>query len=176
MTFLFDRMKVLLEALANAAIVIAVAIALGVWARQRHSPTPAAGTELRASENTAVGSRVQLPGVDWSKHPETLVLAISTACHFCIESTPFYRDLTRSPHLASIVVAMPQKQPVAEEFLRQHTIVPSTTVSIPLTEIDVEGTPTLLMVSSNGTITKSWVGELSRTQQQQVLASVDARS
>jgi len=34
---------------------------------------------------TSVGSSLkgQLPGVDWSKNGRTLVLAISTQCHFC---------------------------------------------------------------------------------------------
>ena len=171
----FRRVRVILEVVSNVAIVIAVVVGVSVWLRHPHIANflLRADSAPAASENSAVGTRIDMPGVDWSTHPETLVLAISSACHFCIQSTPFYSKITRSSHVAPIIVAMPQDMGTAQRFLRQHAITPSSTVSIPLTSLQVQGTPTLLLVSSTGRITRSWVGELSNSQQKQVLESLD---
>ncbi len=172
----FPRPTVLLESLANAAIVVSVVVGLLVWLggiRSGKGAAPPSGDRFRAEMSTSVvGDRIELPGVAWGDHPATLVVAISSSCHFCVASTPFYSELTRSAHVIPIVVAMPETQPAAIAFLRVHAIRPNDTVSVPLPSIDVAGTPTLLLVSSTGTITKSWVGELSRAQQQQVLQTV----
>ena len=36
-----------------------------------------------------IGSRISLPGLDWARRRATVVLVLSTACHFCTESAPF---------------------------------------------------------------------------------------
>jgi hypothetical protein len=36
-----------------------------------------------------------LPGVDWAKNKRTLVLALSTQCHFCTESAPFFQRIRK---------------------------------------------------------------------------------
>src|SRR5204863_9489624 len=39
------------------------------------------------------GTKISLAGLDWSKSPRTLLMALSTTCHFCSESAPFYQKL-----------------------------------------------------------------------------------
>ncbi len=161
------RIRVITEFAANLTLLIAVPLAVTLWLRQPKAAFPLVPISLAgaATQNPEVGTKINLPGVTWRSHPATLVMAISSACHFCVESTPFYSQITGSPHAAPIVVVMPQQQPEARAFLLDHAITPSSTVSLDLGQIRVGGTPTLLLVSSSGTVTKSWVGELSETQQ-----------
>jgi len=167
----WHRVRVITEVAANLTLVVAVAIGVAVWLRgpKQAPPTSQIDRNRSSMENTAVGTKIDLPGVVWSAHQATLVVAISSTCHYCLESAPFYSKITRSNHDAPIVVVMPQEQSEAKAFLLEHAIAPSSTVSLALNKIQVEGTPTLFLVSSSGTVTRSWVGELSTTQQQQVL-------
>lgn len=71
------------------------------------------------------------------------------------------------------MVVMPQGQKEAKTFLQQHSITPNNIVSEDLTNIQVQGTPTLLLISSSGTVTRSWVGELTETQRQQVVDALN---
>lgn len=100
-------------------------------------------------------------------------MAISSVCHYCISSSPFYSKITHSAHVAPIVVVMPQGEQDAQAFLRQHAITPRSVVSASLASINVNATPTLLLVSPSGMVTKEWVGELTNTQQQDVIESLD---
>ena len=134
------RAKIVLELFANAAIVVSAVVGIGVWLRSS-KPLPASPAidQFRAQVPSVIGTRIELPGVNWGAHPATLVVAISSSCHFCVASMPFYRELTQSLHPAPVVIAMPQSPAAAEAFLRLYAITPSHTVSIPLPTIDVEG-------------------------------------
>jgi hypothetical protein len=171
----WHKFRVITEVTANLTLVVAVAVGVAAWLRPPKGGLPLNQINLAGAwmENAAVGTKIDLPGVVWSSHRATLVVAISSTCHYCLESAPFYSRITRSNHAAPIVIVMPQEQSEAKAFLLEHAIAPSSTVSLALNKIQVEGTPTLFLVSSSGTVTKSWVGELSKTQQQQVLESLD---
>lgn len=81
-----------IEVIANVAIIF-VAISLGLVLISR-TVRSYRGT-VSESVNTAPvkDQKIQLPGVDWSKNEKTLVMAISSTCHFCTESAAFYRDI-----------------------------------------------------------------------------------
>ena len=51
-------------------------------------------------------------GVDWTKNHRTLVLAISTTCHYCNESVPFFRTLGPACKDVKMLAVLPQ--PVTE--------------------------------------------------------------
>src|SRR5260370_42266293 len=51
-------------------------------------------------------------GVDWKRNHRTLVLAISTTCHYCKDSVPFYQKLGATGTDVKMVAVLPQ--PVAE--------------------------------------------------------------
>jgi hypothetical protein len=171
----WHKIQGITEFAANLTIVVAVVVGVTLWLRSPKETLSLNQINLTGSsmENTAVGMKIDLPGIVWSSHRSTLVVAISSTCHYCLESAPFYSSITRTNHAAPIVVVMPQEQREAKTFLLEHAIAPSSTVSLPLNKIQVEGTPTLLLVSSSGTVIRSWVGELSKRQQQQVLESLD---
>jgi hypothetical protein len=163
------------EIAANLTLIAAVAVGITVWLRSPNRVGLVHDTHITpaANQNPAPGTKIDLPGVDWSAHKATLVVAISSACHFCVNSTPFYSQITHANHAAPVVVVMPQDKHEAQTFLRGHAITPSTVVSADLANIQVAATPTIMLISSSGTVTKSWVGELTEAQQKQVIESLD---
>lgn len=64
-----------------------------------------------------VGKTVTLPGVHFPAQRDKLVLAVSTSCHFCNDSLPFYRYLTsKLQGKLDIVAVCPQAQADAESY------------------------------------------------------------
>jgi hypothetical protein len=164
------------ELAANLAIIVAVIVGVTVWLHRPNTAGPLSNTSVtRPSETkySTLGTQIAIPGVDWSTHKATLVVAISAACHYCVASTPFYSEMTHSAHVAPIVVVMPQEEQDARTFLREHDIKPGGVVSANLASIQVSATPTLLLISSSGIVTKEWVGELTNRQRNEVIESLD---
>lgn len=158
-----------LEVAVNLAI-LAAFLLVAALAAQRFWHTRTAD---RLSE-PEIGAQVSLAGVDWSKSNRTLVLAISTTCHFCSESAEFYKKLVPEAisHGVSVVAVLPQ--PIAEGklYLDGLGVRVENVRQSPLVDVDVGGTPTLLFVDSRGKISKAWVGKLAPERESQVLAGL----
>jgi hypothetical protein len=171
----FNTIQRITEFAANLALVVAVAVGVTVWLRHPNTADPLHNISVSGplSQYPSLGTQISLPGVDWSAHRATLVVAISSACHYCVASTPFYSEITHTNHLAPIVVVMPQGEQDAQAFLREHDITPHSVVSASLSNIQVSATPTLLLISASGMVTKAWVGELTTTQRNEVIESLD---
>ena len=81
-----------IETASNIAIIIVALLFGGVLINRYFvsaSPTPTAveNKEIKA------GTILPLSEIDWNKSNKNLVLVLSTNCHFCSESTPFYQKL-----------------------------------------------------------------------------------
>ncbi len=161
-----------IETVANIAT-IGVAVLLSaalikvyfVPAGPSHPPP----TVAAATVGTNVKSR--LPGVDWNKNGRTLVLAISTRCHFCTESVPFFRRLQKEAgRSVRILAVLPQPVAEAEEYLKGQDVHVDQVRQADLGAIGIHGTPTMLLVNSGGAVTKVWTGKLQPKEQDQVLS------
>jgi hypothetical protein len=121
-----------------------------------------------------IGAKVSLAGVDWSKSGRTLVLALSTTCHFCSESAEFYKRLIPEAisHGVPVVAALPQSPAEGRSYLDELGLHVQNVLQAPLSAVDAAGTPTLLFVDRSGKISKAWVGKLAPQQESQVLASL----
>src|SRR5262245_8259067 len=92
------------ELLANVVIII-VGLLIGVVAVKHYLLAPSQPTPIQ------VGTKINLPGVDWTKSEQTLLLAISETCHFCTESADFYQRLAKQKSGLSnvrLVAVLPQ--------------------------------------------------------------------
>jgi hypothetical protein len=154
------------------AIVLSTALVKLYFLPARSSPSRTAPTtpaEITAGANL----KSRLPGIDWSKNGRTLVLAISTSCHFCKDSEPFYRRIQQEAGSGTKMVAvLPQSAPDAERYLNAAGIKPDQVKQVPLGAIGVRGTPTLLLVDDRGQIRGSWYGKLSPEAEEDVLSAL----
>lgn len=157
-----------LDRIANAAVIVGVAVFLviairgGLFRRQPSLNSPA----------SFLGKTISLPGVRFPKH-DSFVLAISTTCHFCKESLPFYKELaTRSEGKADVYAVLPQPQTDANSFIQQAEIPSAHVVSVSLDTIGVHGTPTLFVVDSGGKIKDAWIGLLNDQAKQKVFSEI----
>jgi hypothetical protein len=120
----------------------------------------------------AVGTSLKdrLPGVDWGKNQRTLVLALSTHCHYCTESAPFFRRLRDEAGSGIQVVAvLPETVQEAQEYLTAEGLQVEVVKQVSLATIGVSGTPTMLLVNRGGTVTKLWKGKVQAKEEDSVL-------
>jgi len=126
------------------------------------------------AHDVPIGAKMQLKEVNWSSHRGTLVLALSTTCHFCEESTPFYRDLVAKcskTHVQTVAV-FPQPLKQAASYLDKNKVQVDNVVSASLANLQVSGTPTLIFVDSNGKVQDAWVGKLSSDREREVYSRI----
>ena len=160
-----------LETAANAATVVAALLLSVVLVKVYLLPRK---TLPRAGGGPAISVGAELnttlPGVNWRKNGQTLVLAISTQCHFCTESAPFFRTLaSKAGKKIRIVALLPQPVDTAQKYLNNEGVRVDQVEQADLNGIGVRGTPTMLLVNSAGAVTNVWVGELQPVRQRRVL-------
>lgn len=169
-----NRLTKGIEISANIAIII-VAVLLGaVLVRQML----AGGMQTRApapqpNVATDLSTRLMLPGVDWSENKRTLVLALSSTCHFCTESAPFYQRLAKEEGVRLIAV-VPQDVTEGRAYLDRVRVPIVDVRQMPLDVIGVDGTPTVFLVDNEGRISGKWVGKLSPDGESELLEQVRA--
>jgi hypothetical protein len=166
------------ELAANISIIL-LAVMTGVTLYKTHlsaDPPKNANPTISGSgitkPSTFIGSKVNLSGVNWKVNGQTVLLALSTTCHFCSESTPFYRQLLKERGSIHIIAVLPQTVDAARKYLEQHGVTVDDVRQAQLDSIDVQATPTLLLVNDAGVITSSWVGKLAADKEAEVLSKL----
>jgi hypothetical protein len=159
----------ILERAANVSAILGVTVFLVLVFRGELAKRHPAG----ASAEGLIGRTVSLPGVIFPQQRNSLVLALSTSCHFCKESLPFYKDLTeRSAGRLNVVAVLPQPAHEAQTYIQAATIKATQVVSADLDSIGVSATPTVLLLDSSGKVRGAWVGLLDDKAQKKLLAVV----
>ena len=158
------------EVTANVAIVLVAAL-LAVVLVKNYLLKPAAPAAAPPPK-IAAGTKLSLPGVNWSGNKRTLVLALSSNCHFCSESAEFYRRLnheTSNRGDARLLAVLPQETGEGRAYLEKLGVTVDEVRQASLDSIGVVGTPTLLLVNDEGSVTASWVGKLPSAKEGEVL-------
>jgi hypothetical protein len=165
-----------LDKAANIALILASLLLIGALARNYYlSRIPDPSVKLGIEK----GEQVKLP-VDASAGAQsaqaTLVLALSTNCGFCQESVPFYQKLTvfknSSPARVQLATVMSEPKEEIEAYLKKHGIAADAVFSMPVSQIGVKGTPTLLLLDGQNKLVESWVGKLNSQEESEVIAQL----
>src|SRR5258708_3151963 len=144
-----------LEVAPNIAIVVVACVAVMVLVRNYRASSAQPPT-------VKTGAQFALKNADWTGSPKNMVLAVSTTCHFCTESAPFYRTLVeqcRRDHVKTIAV-LPHPVKEAEAYLQGEGLTVDENRQSPLSDVEVSGTPTLVLVDSRGVVRSAWGGKL----------------
>lgn len=162
-----------IELLANVAIIV-VALVLGAVLVKRYLLPQPADSGPPANARIEPGTKLSLPGVDWGRSDKTLLMALSTTCHFCTESAPFYQRLARAAEAKGInvIAVLPQPESESRQYLSGLAIPISDVRQATLGALGVSGTPTLILVDDKGQVASSWVGKLQSDRESEVAAAL----
>ena len=161
-----------IEVVANVSIIAAAIVfllSMGWFFLRNDAAVP------RPRSAIEKGTKLTLPNVDWSASPQTLLLVLSTKCKYCTVSAPFYRRLvdhaavTRNTRLMAV---FPQPVDESRAYLATNNVGIETLQQLQPASLGVKGTPTLILVDSNGAVIESWDGMIPPDAESQVLASV----
>lgn len=121
------------------------------------------------------GTKLNLGKVDWSSHKTNVVLAFSTTCSYCLASVDFYKQILQIRNANEdirLIVVSSQPQNEVEEFLDRRELEVDQVIQVTLSDLSINGTPTLISVDSNGLVQNFWVGRLPPDREQEVLAAL----
>jgi hypothetical protein len=114
--------------------------------------------------------------INYADSSRTLLLVVQSSCQYCTASMPFYRkleELSQARRDVRIFVVTQDTDIVARKYLDEHKlnlpVVPSINVG---NQLNVTGTPTLLLVDRSGKAKGVWVGLLSSSRQSEILQSL----
>jgi thiol-disulfide isomerase/thioredoxin len=159
-----------IELLANLAIiVVAVLLCVILVKSYLSSNFPTTNNSATQKVPTLTGSKINLPEINRGNSGDTLLLVLSTTCHFCTESMPFYQQLARERGDVRMVAVLPQPIAAGTEYLKQHEVSVDEVTQAQLDALNVAGTPTLLLIDKSGVVKNSWFGKLAPDQQSEVL-------
>lgn len=161
-----------IELVADLAIIVlacllAVALVKNyLWSKPSEQPVKS----QQQGPVTDPTTRVSSLEVNWKQNGQTLVLAISTSCHFCTDSAPFYQALVKRKKETRVVAVLPQPVEEGRAYLEKLGISVDEIRQLSLDRMGVRGTPTLLLVDASGAVKDSWVGKLSPEKETDVLS------
>jgi len=174
-----------LEILANIAIVVLAVLLGGVIVKRYFftsaPPESAAPAQSAAPAAAAIkpGANVQLADYNWSESDNTLVMVLSTTCHFCTESGPFYKRMMEAradKKKLRFVAVFPQDEEEARQYLQKLGVVADEIRTAPPTALGARGTPTLILTDSKGTAVNSWIGKLPAPKEDELLKAVNLKT
>jgi thioredoxin-related protein len=129
-------------------------------------------SDTASRQQVETGKKINLSEVDWQKNRQTLLLVLSTTCHFCTESAPFYQTLTKERGDTRIIAVLPQTVNDGKDYLNKLGVSVDEIKQIPFSSIGIRGTPTLILVDNSGIVKDSWVGKLPNSEEAKVLSRV----
>ena len=127
-----------------------------------------------AKKGSSLGSSLTISDVDWRRSKQTLVVVLREGCRFCSDSAEFYRRLAKESRQTKtkLVTVLPGSIEASRRYLEGLSVPISEVRQSPLSQINVRGTPTLLLVNDKGVVTKSWVGQLPPDKETEVIDAV----
>jgi hypothetical protein len=154
-----------IDKIANLAVIVAVVVFVAVTVRREFF---AKSVPQMSADPT--GTTISLPEIQNSKYQNTVVLVLSTSCHFCRESLPFYVQLSQmSRGHASVLAVLPEPMKEAKDFLNVAGVSVDQIITRAPDAVGVRGTPTVLLVDPRGKVRRSWIGKLDASRQKELL-------
>lgn len=160
-----------IEFAANVAIIV-VACLLATVLVKNYLVTRHTEQARKSQSEPLKNPTVSGLDIDWRQSKQTLLLAVSSTCHFCTESAPFYKQLARERGRTRLIALLPQPIDEGKRYLEGLGVTVDEIRQTPLSSINVDGTPTLMLVDRDGVVIKTWVGRLAEEQQADVLSKV----
>ena len=125
-----------------------------------------------------LGKHLEIAGINWNSSPLHAVLYLNTNCHFCRESTPFYREmadrLLGRPPGVSLSVFSVESPEVMKQYLANEQIAVDGIYKLPSSVAGMTGTPTWFILDANGIVRRVFIGKLDGAQEKELLKIVQA--
>jgi hypothetical protein len=159
----------LLEKIANVFVIIGIAAFLVIAVHNQFWKSNNQPKSQAAMAEALRGKTIQVSGLNFPRAKASVLLVISTQCHFCKDSLPFYHVLSGElKGKADLLAVLPQSQQESATFLKAAQVDVTQIATAQPAQLGVAGTPTMLLLDPNGKVQEVWVGRLDDSRQAQV--------
>lgn len=151
------------------AVLILTCLVVGAIAITRQFGVPAPRATAPGYE---VGEVVGDFGIDFDGRAATIVLYLQTDCRYCAESMPFYRRLIEGfggKSDANVVVVGYEEEATLRRYADENGLAAAQVRSIALGSAKFIGSPTVLVVRSDGSVAKEWRGLLPGSSEAEIV-------
>jgi len=110
-------------------------------------------------DQVKVGDRISISGAKLGPG-DTVVLAVREGCVYCARSAPLYREIVKAARSTNrnVIAVLPEPAERGKSYLASLGIVLPGVFEAQLSSIRVRGTPTLLLVTEDGSVKRVWIG------------------
>ncbi len=159
-----EKAKVSFDLLANILTIIVAVVFIALVVQRYVVPS------IPTSSGPQVGRLVTVADFEPSGSNKNVLLVMMKGCRFCEESMGFYKSLLQQNQGTGVkfVAIFPQGSDNIADYLKKYGITDIDVKYSKLTEIGVDATPTIIVTSENGLITRVWVGKLSPEKETEV--------
>ena len=165
-----------LEKASHISIVVLCCVAVFLLIERRFTASSVSTAPPAVTEAALLGKELNLPGIDWAAADATLVLQISSTCHFCQESVPFYIRLLSARQAETrrtqVVVATPDELNLMQSYLEGAGLIVDKIVNIQRRASGPKGSPIVFLVNHKGTVKRAFVGKLDTSREEELLAHI----
>jgi len=173
------KLRGYLETATSVAVILVAIVILATFVRNQfdRSPnfTPQAGLQ-KGEQITNLGPVLNRR----SDRQTVLLLAMSTSCHFCEDSVPFYNSLNealqRNAGSPAVLAVFPDPQERIVAYAKSKDFRFEAIGAVDFKTLKVSATPTLIWLDRSGKILDFWVGKLSKEGEQQVFKTLGLNS
>jgi len=163
----------IIERLTTVAVLLAAVLVIAVTVRDRLFPGNNPHQDAARAAQQLVGKPFPVPAGYQIGKTATVLLVVSSTCHYCSESMPFYRQLAAIQPKASgelgLLAVVPENSDTGLEYLSRNGVRVAGAISTPLSKVGLAATPTLVLLDRNGRVMDVWVGMLDARRQGNVL-------
>src|SRR5262249_38493802 len=169
-----DRKKVVSRIVDGAAVLVFLIAAWNVGRNFMGAKFLSSQTAQPRGIHLKPNTPVRLTNTDWAANRSTLILVLSTSCHFCRESQDFYRRLVKSipPGKLHVMAVFSEPTLISQPYLDKAGLDILDVRQVPLEELGVPATPTIILADQTGRMVYSWVGKLPPDQEKEIFASI----
>ena len=162
-----------LEKVTHGFLIGVCCLAGGLLIEQRFFPPSEADA---VPPRGLVGREVKLPGADWQAAPYSVLMQLSSTCHFCNESMPFYKQLMAARQAQGtkmpVIVASSDAVAVMRQHLEDQQVVVDKVLHSRMDSFGT-GTPTIYIVDSKGLVKRAFVGKLDPSGEKELLSIIE---
>ncbi len=161
--------KIKIEFLANLAIILSTIVFIYVVVDKFYL------TPNKNINSLLTGKTLSVPEIDWKRNNFTAILALQESCRYCTESADFYKRLAKENQVAKnipIIAVLPGKIESSQSYLARLGLNVKEIRQLPLASLNVNSTPSLLIVDNTGKVVASWVGKLDSPQENDLITKI----
>ena len=162
-----------LETLTNVIIIIAalgVLLSVGKYFFSAYLP--------KESKYPKLGTLVKIEGFDSSKAEANVLFVMQKGCHFCEESMEYFQQTTtqKKGDKFNFYTVFPPRDTEVKTYLNGYGFSEVGILTKELNDLDVRGTPTVIITNRKGEIVAKWVGKLSDSKKAEFEKFLDTYS